>query len=100
MSQGLSKFACAAEISVDKDTIYEWIRVYPDFSAAVKIGEAKSLNFWEKVGIKGTVGQIPGFAQTTYKFQMMNRHGWSEKKEIDNSSSDGSMTPNINVTFS
>jgi hypothetical protein len=44
-------------------------------------------------------GESDGNA-TTWIFNMKNRFGWHDKQQVDNISSDGSMTPvGITVTF-
>lgn len=83
MEKGLSKEAAAAECDICEDTFYRWVKKYPDFSEAVKQGERKSRLFWEKAGIQGMVGKIPGFNATTWIFNMKNRHGWRDKTETD-----------------
>ena len=40
MGEGLSKTASAGELGVCRDPIHEWTRVHPEFSDAVKKGEA------------------------------------------------------------
>jgi hypothetical protein len=76
MSQGYSKKALAALFNVNRDTLYNWTRLYPDFSDTIEIGEAKSLYFWEVMGIQGTQGLLPGFHGRTWKWNMINRFGW------------------------
>ena len=81
MGKGLSKEAAAAECGISHDTFFRWIKEKPEFSDAVKEGEHLSRLFWEKAGLKGMVGQIPGFNATTWIFNMKNRHGWKDKTE-------------------
>ena len=95
MAEGYSKEACAGHIGVAKSTIYEWEKHHQEFSDALKLGVTKSVLFWEGMGIHGTAGKLPGFNANSWFRNMQNRHGWSDKREVDNTSSDNSMTPKI-----
>ena len=46
--RGLSLTAFAGEIGVCRDTVQEWARVHPEFSAAVKAHKAKRAWIWEQ----------------------------------------------------
>ena len=50
---------------------------------SIKVGRAKSVLFWEKIGMLGMMGKIPNFSASTWIFQMKNRWGWSEKLSVD-----------------
>jgi len=80
MSEGLSFDSFAAEVKINRDTLYEWKKVYPEFSDAHKRGLVENLNFWERVGrqqaIKGK-GNVAAWI-----FNMKNRHGWKDTQEI------------------
>ena len=82
MSKGYSKEAAAHEIGIAKDTFYAWDKKHKEFSDAIKEGEKASRHFWEKLGIAGAMGKVPGFNATSWIFNMKNRHGWADKKEI------------------
>ena len=60
--EGISLFAFAGLIGVDKDSVYEWIKVHPEFSAAVKRAHAARLLFLERRLLnsngKDTIGSI------------------------------------------
>lgn len=82
MAQGYSKEATAAQIGIAKDTLYEWVKKHTEFSDAIKEGEDKSRLWWEKIGMAGMVGKVPGFNATTWIFNMKNRHNWADKSEV------------------
>lgn len=82
MAKGYSFEAFAADINSHKDTLYEWVKTYPDFSDSKRIGESVSLKFWEGLGVGGVVGQIDGFNTTAWIFNMKNRHKWSDRNEV------------------
>lgn len=83
MRQGYSKEATAAQLGINKSTLYEWVEKHEAFSNAVKEGETLSLLFWEKTGMAGMLGKLPGFNATTWIFNMKNRHGWSDRKDVN-----------------
>jgi transposase len=47
MAEGRSLEGCAALIGVHPDTLWEWHRVHPEFSEAVRAGRAASTTYWE-----------------------------------------------------
>lgn len=72
-------------VHVCKDTVYEWCKVYPEFSDAKKVGESYSQMFWEHLGIKGAKGDYIGFSGSAWIFNMKNRFKWRDQKEIEHS---------------
>jgi hypothetical protein len=96
MSKGLSFESFAAIIGTHRDTLYEWVKVHPSFSDSMKTGQAKSLLFWESLGIKHIVNKSDsetfGVGQSVSKsrslnaaiwcFNMKNRFNWSNKETI------------------
>jgi len=82
MAQGYSKEATAAHLGISKDTLYAWDKKHKEFSDAIKEGEQQSRLWWEKIGMGGMVGKVPGFNASTWIFNMKNRHGWTDKKEV------------------
>ncbi len=86
MSTGLSFESFAAEIGVNRDSLYEWESVHAEFSDAKKEGISKNLLFWEKQGIAGLWGNKENsFNSTVWIFNMKNRHKWRDKQpdEVD-----------------
>ena len=79
MTGGLSIEAFAALIPCSKATIYNWVKIYPEFLNAKKIGEGYSRLFWEKAGIEGMYA--PNFSASVWIFNLKNRFGWVDKKE-------------------
>ena len=47
MSEGRSLEGCAALLGVHPDSLYEWQKVHPQFSVAVRAGRAGATTFWE-----------------------------------------------------
>ena len=55
MAEGRSLDGCAALLGVHPDSLYEWQRVHPEFSEAVRAGRAAATTFWE--------GRLPDIAK-------------------------------------
>lgn len=82
MGQGLSKEAFAGELGVCARTVYNWAEDHPEFLQAIKDGETASLRFWERLGVAGAAGKVPGFNATAWIFNMKNRANWRDKQEV------------------
>lgn len=94
MSEGASLTSFAAEIGVARSTINEWMSEFPAFSEAVNKGKAKCAAWWERQGRLGATG-LAQVNPTLVIFGLKNMAGddWRDRKDIDHTSSDGSMTP-------
>jgi|SRR5690606_16367134 len=81
-----SRVGLCCWLGISKPTSFEWEREYPEFSATLKnidtLQERTAVN-------KGILGE---FNSTIVKLVLAN-HGYSDKVQQDNVSSDGSMTP-------
>lgn len=117
MSEGLSFESFGAIANCCKDTLYGWAAQFPEFLDAKRTGLEKSRIFWEKMGIHGTTGNLKtvskeitkpnGDIEKRYKtayfnaqswnMNMKNRFGWKDRVEVDNTSSDGSSKPQVNI---
>jgi len=78
------------DMKVNRDTLYHWCDLYPDFSDAKKKGIDCSLKYWEQVSIDQCHGKFNFMSATTFIFTMKNRFGWrdvKEDKEKDNGKS-------------
>ena len=51
MAQGLSLEAAAASCGIGPRTVFDWQRRYPEFLQSVEDGRARSLLFWEGIGV-------------------------------------------------
>ena len=85
MADGLSFESFGAVAKVHKDTLYEWLKVHPEFVEAKAEAWAENLLFYEKVGRAGMTGKLDGFNVTAWIFSMKNRHGWRDRQpeEVD-----------------
>lgn len=60
------------------DTINEWRKVHPEFSAAIKIGEGYSEAVWMVKGRRGL--RDKQFNYVGWYMNMKNRFGWQDKQ--------------------
>jgi hypothetical protein len=80
-----------------KDTWYRWQKEYPEFKDAVNQAEIKSQAFYEHLGLKALLGEIPHFSATTYALIMNNKFGNEYKRNA--SSTEVTITNNtLNLT--
>lgn len=95
--EGKTLAGMAEACDVYRDTLNDWMDKHPEFSSAVKRGLQKAQVWWEAKGMEATFGGVDGFNATSYIFNMKNRfkEDWRDKHEVDNTSSDGSMTPTV-----
>ena len=80
MAEGYSKEATAGALGINKDTLYAWIKKYPDFSDAIKDGEVLSQKVWEEIGLKAVKGENSTSAGI-WAITMKNRFGYRDKTE-------------------
>lgn len=89
MASGLSFESFAAVIDVNRDTLWEWLKVHEDFSDSQKVASDKCRLFWEKLGINEIMnvseyqGGSKSLNSTVWIFNMKNRFGWRDKQEIE-----------------
>lgn len=80
LSKGYSFETFAPAIGVSVKSTYNWLK-HEEFLQAKKEGEAHGRLFWERLGIGGVTGKIPGFNVTCWIFNMKNRFAWRDKVE-------------------
>lgn len=83
LAQGYSEAVLAGELGVCIDTITEWKKVHPEFSASVKVGRAKGARVWED-RLKALAEKNEGNA-TGIIFGLKNRlpDAWKDKTETE-----------------
>ena len=95
MSDGYSVTGFAGIIGVSRQTIYNWADEHTEFFDALKTAQAAAGVWWEDQ-LRNIVQGGEGNA-TAAIFALKNRAAddWRDKREVDNTSSDNSMTPAI-----
>lgn len=95
LEEGYSVTAWAGSIRVARSTVYKWAEEHPEFSDALNIAQAVSALWWED-RLRENAEKGEGNA-TAAIFGLKNRAAddWRDKRELDNTSSDGSMTPTV-----
>lgn len=75
----------------DEETCFSYSKRFPEDCPWEELVEAKrkSLLFWEKLGVAGTTGKLPGFNPATWIFNMKNRAKWTDKVENTNQGPNG-----------
>ncbi len=83
METGLSFESFAGVVSVCRDSLYEWEKVYEEFSYAKKIGFQKNLLTWEKIMLSHAIGKNKGNVAVAF-FQVKNRFPdlYKERQDI------------------
>lgn len=97
MDKGLSFEAFAGYLGVSKDTLFEWVKVHPEFSDSKKIGTEKARLWWESkatdylLNCEKTTRDSDGNVETVktslnstvWIFNMKNRFRdeWKDKSE-------------------
>lgn len=90
MATGLSYESFAGLVGVCDDTLREWEKVHPSFSASKKEGFARNRLFWEKLGVEyithvdSKFESSPKLNSTVYIFNMKNRfpREWRDRVEV------------------
>lgn len=93
LKDGYSVKAFAGHIGVALSTVYKWADENPDFSDALKAGQAAAALWWERT-LRNNAQTGEGSASAAI-FGVKNRsqEEWRDKIEQDITSSDGSMSP-------
>jgi len=89
----------ADALDVSRDTVNEWRKEYPEFSAAVKRALEKAQAWWEEQGRIATFGGTEGFNATSYIFQMKNRFRDEWNDTIKSEHSGGIKLEGVTMNF-
>lgn len=89
LAEGHSVTAFAGRIGVSRVTVFNWANEYPEFFNALKIGQARAVEFWEKILAK--VARDGGGNATAVIFALKNRaaEDWSDKVVTELTGKDG-----------
>ena len=83
MKAGYSFDTFSAQIGIPEEVIKKWLKEYPDFDRAKKLGNAHHRLFWERMGIAGAAGQLKNFNAKTWSIIMTNFHNYSDRQEVE-----------------
>lgn len=89
LGKGHSVTAFAGEIGVARSTVFKWAEEHPEFSDALKVGQAKATQFWET--ILASVALTGKGNATAVIFGLKNRAGedWADKLVNEHTGKDG-----------
>lgn len=81
--RGKSREWIAAELMVHIDTLAEWAKVHPEFSAAITLAKQLELKWWEDAGQDNLTES--GFSASAWSRSMAARfpQKWREKSQVD-----------------
>lgn len=82
----------ACHLGVNKQTLYNWADETPEFFDTLEACKERQ----EKLALMG--GLTNEFNASIVKLLLAN-HGYTERRAIDHQSSDGSMTPKLEIEF-
>ena len=92
MTQGFSLKACAGYLCTTYDSINDWMKIYPDFFHAVKDGQALAALWWEQKLMENADSGKGNASSCIFGVKNRSQEQWKDKHEVDNTSSDGTMT--------
>lgn len=87
MGEGFSFEAFAGVVNCNRDTLYEWANVHPEFSDAKKIGFERNRLTWERIGID--LARKGDGNATAFIFNMKNRFPKEWRDKIETGFTDG-----------
>jgi hypothetical protein len=87
--QGKSPAGIASFLGVSRQLLYDWAKLYPDFSTAMEKSVTFAQDYWEQKG-EDNIG-TPGFNSGVYKLFMTARfrHDYMEIKKTEVSGPEG-----------
>lgn len=85
MATGLSLTAFAGDVGVARSTINEWMGEHPEFSEAVKVGQAKRVHYLERTMLDGEAG--PRVTARIFALKNADPEEWRDKREVQHSGS-------------
>lgn len=66
---------------ISKDSFYSWCKGSAEFAEARQLHRKNLESFWQKLGMKITVGQVKNANATTYVWLTKNILNWRDKVE-------------------
>lgn len=97
LKDGYSVAAFAGSIGVSKSTIYQWIEIHPEFSDAIKQGQAAAILWWEDRARAIANGHDGNATITIFGLKNRAPDEWRDKTETEHSG--GVKIDGISMTF-
>ena len=82
MSKGHTAKAWCSEVDIVEDTLYEWVKVHPNFSESLKKARQACQKWYENLFRSAAVGKIENFNATAAIWLSKNVIKWTDKQEI------------------
>ena len=89
MAQGRSFASFGGIIGVTRETLYEWTRVYPAFSDALKIGRAKGMSLWEDRLATQATASGGNTAAIIFALKNLYQDDWSDRNQTELTGANG-----------
>jgi len=90
-ANGESVIEVCTYLDITKETFFQWVKEYPDFSDSYKKGQELSEAWWIRVGRMGSLGKMK-LQPATWIFNMKNRFKWTDRQNMD-------ITGNMDITI-
>ena len=72
----------AVALDICRETYYQWIEEYPDFSDAHKKGRTLAQGWWEELGRECADGTKKDYSMGHYALLVSNQFGINQKSEV------------------
>jgi hypothetical protein len=90
-ANGESVVEVCASLDITKETFFQWVKQYPEFSDSYKKGQELSEAWWTKMGRIASIGKAK-IQPATWIFNMKNRFKWTDRLGMD-------VTGNMDITI-
>ena len=81
MGQGGSMIECIVELDIERGTLYDWEKKFPEISYIMNKGRNLHQLWWEKKGRLNMENEK--FSYQGYKWMTMNTIGWSNNQQVE-----------------
>jgi hypothetical protein len=85
MSEGYSIAGLAGKLRIDTDTIYEWAKVHPEFSDALKRARRAAACWWEDRARAVAAGEAGSAPMVIFALKNRVSDEWRDKHEVEHS---------------
>lgn len=82
LAQGYSLSAAAGYIGISRQTLYQWTEENPEFSDAVRVGQAKAAIWWETAGKGVAIGEDGSAPMIMFGLKNRVRDDWADRREV------------------